>query len=85
MTLSQGEIGKTYTVIGSTLDRDIETRLEVLGLTAGTKIQVMNRKKSGSIILKVRGTRLATGKKIAANIQVEAEQVLEEVKHGRLS
>ena len=46
----------------------------MLGLTKGTNIEVLNNKKSGSLIFKVRGTRFAIGKKIANGIEVLLEE-----------
>ncbi|MDF2538367.1 MAG: FeoA family protein [Herbinix sp.] len=68
MTLHNARIGITYTV--NSLDLDIVTmrRLEALGLTKGTHIKVLNRNRGGSIILMVRGSRLALGRKIAESI-----------------
>jgi ferrous iron transport protein A len=68
MTLKNGEIGSSYTV--SSLDLDLVTmrRLEALGLTKGTKVRILNRNRVGSVILMVRGSRLALGSKIAGAI-----------------
>lgn len=74
MTLHEGEIGQWYQVEGIHLAEDISRRLQVLGLTVGTKVQVLNRKKRGAIIFKVRGTRFAVGGKIADGIAVEGVQ-----------
>lgn len=75
MTLLNGKIGSTYKVVDLSLEKSIERRLEALGLTEGTHIIVLNNKKSGSVIFKVRGTRLAVGKKIAGSINLEEEPV----------
>ena len=71
MILQKGESGKVYKVIQMNLKGMVGHRLEALGLTIGTSIQVLNNKKDGSIIFKVRGTRLAVGKDIANQIVVE--------------
>ena len=71
MNLINGEIGKEYLVKDINVDENIHRRLQALGLTGGTKIKILNNKKSGSIIFKVRGTRLAIGKKIAEGISVK--------------
>lgn len=70
MTLASVRLGETYTV--STLNLDVVTmrRLEALGLTRGTKIRVLNRNRSGSVIIMVRGSRLALGRNIADSIQM---------------
>ena len=46
-------------------------RLEALGLNEMTKLQIQNSKRGGAFIIKVRGTRLAIGKRIAQGIEVE--------------
>ena len=76
MNLNDSLIQKTYQVADvSGLEVPVEHRLEALGLTAGTSITVLNKKKDGAIIVKVRGTRFAVGKQIAAGIHIkEARQ-----------
>lgn len=70
MTLSEAKVGKVYIV--KSFDFDIKTvrRLEALGMTRGTKINVINRNRGGAVIFMVRGTRLALGKQIAESIEV---------------
>lgn len=71
MTLNNAKIGGTYTV--NSLDLDVATRrrLEALGLTKGTNISVLNKNRGGAVILKVRGSRLALGRKIAETIHMK--------------
>ncbi|MFW5651064.1 MAG: FeoA family protein [Acetivibrio ethanolgignens] len=71
MTLQNGEIGKYYQVTGLEMEGNLLQRLQALGLTVGTKIKVQNWKKDGAVIFKVRGTRLAVGKRIARQIEIE--------------
>lgn len=68
--LCTAAIGGTYEVCGIELPRATQMRLTALGLTAGTKIRVLNNKRSGSVIFHVRGTRLAVGREIAEHIYV---------------
>lgn len=68
MTLEEGVIGRAYQIEGMDLPLGIHMRLRSLGMTTGTEIRVLNRKKKGAIIFKVRGTRLAVGRDIAAHI-----------------
>lgn len=70
MTLLEGKIGQEYQVGDICLEDKIKRRLQMLGMTKGTSICVLNNKKSGSVILKVRGTRFAVGKKIAEGIAI---------------
>ena len=55
MTLDQGRIGKSYTVAALLLPPRMERRLESLGMTEGTSIDVLNNKNCGRLIIKVRG------------------------------
>lgn len=71
MTLDLATIGRKYEVSDLKLDGVAGRRLEALGLTQGTRIELLNQKGSGSVIFKVRGTRLAVGKKIAHAIVVK--------------
>lgn len=70
MTLQNALIGNTYIVKSIDLDLAVARRLEALGLTKGTGITVLNRNRSGSVIIKVRGSRLAVGKSVASLIQM---------------
>jgi ferrous iron transport protein A len=71
MTLADGKIGEIYTVSSLNLDQAIMRRLEALGLTRGTDIKILNRNRQGSVILMVRGSRLALGRKITETIQMK--------------
>ena len=71
LVLNEGEVGETYVVINVTADAAITRRLEALGVNEMTPVSVLNKKGSGSVIFKVRGTRLAVGQKISDGILVE--------------
>ena len=71
MTLREARIGATYTVSSLNLDMMTRRRLEALGLTRGTDINILNRSRSGAVILMVRGSRLALGSKIAETIHMK--------------
>jgi len=71
MKLYEGIIGSTYTVSSVTVDEAITRRLEALGVNENTRVSVLNKKQSGTMIIKVRGTRLALGRKITGGIEVE--------------
>ena len=73
MTLYEGEISKHYQVKEVMAEEAITRRLESLGLNFGTTITILNKKKNGAMIIKVRGTRLALGKQITENIEVKTE------------
>ena len=73
MRLNEGIIGKIYKVTDVNVDEQITRRLEALGVNEQTSITILNKKGSGSLIIKVRGTRLALGKKISDGIKVKGE------------
>ena len=71
MTLRSAKIGEMYKISSMSLDRATMRRLEALGLTQGTDVKVLNKNKQGSVILMVRGSRLALGSKIAETIHMK--------------
>lgn len=71
MTLFESEKQKEYMITGLFVEEAVTRRLQALGLNDGTKIKVYNRKKGGALIIKVRGTRLALGKHLSSNIEVQ--------------
>ena len=71
MTLYEAEKGKSYCIEGLYVEPAITRRLQALGLNDGTRVYILNRKKKGALIVKVRGTRLALGQHISSNIEVK--------------
>ena len=71
MKLADGKKGGIYTVADIKLEDNEKRRLEILGLNHGAKIEILEAKKSGSMIVKIRGTRYAIGKKFAFGILVD--------------
>lgn len=71
MKLYEGKKGSTLRVVYMKLPLQTERRLEVLGMLEGTKITVVERKKKGAMIVKIRGTRFAVGQSITECIEVE--------------
>ena len=71
MTLYEGEKGSTLLVLRMALPVQTERRLEVLGMLEGTRIVVVNRKKRGAMIVKIRGTRFAMGQSITRHTEVK--------------
>ena len=69
--LWDAELKKEYTVENIFLENPISRRLEALGINEGTPVTVLTRKRSGALIVKIRGTRLALGKHITANIEIK--------------
>ena len=74
MKLRETQTERSYVVTGMDLPVDIERRLQALGLTCGSKILVMNRKRHGAMIVKIRGTRFAVGRMLTENIEVGEAQ-----------
>lgn len=74
MTLYDAEKDKEYTIEGLYVEEAVTRRLQALGLNDGTRIKVLNRKRKGALIIKVRGTRLALGRHLSSNIEVKEER-----------
>ncbi|MCH5272870.1 MAG: ferrous iron transport protein A [Lachnospiraceae bacterium] len=74
MKLSETKVGGVVTVKQMELPLATMMRLKALGMTNGTMVKVLNKKKSGSLILSVRGTRLALGSRITEAILVGGVQ-----------
>lgn len=70
MTLCEAQLGQDCRVEAIELKHDTSRRLEMLGLTRGTTIRLLNAKKNGAVIIRVRGTRFALGREIAEGIEV---------------
>lgn len=73
MTLFEGKKNGVYEVDEVCVEEAVTRRLQALGLNDGTKIQILNRKRNGALIIQVRGTRLALGKHISSGIEVKEE------------
>ena len=71
MKLNQADILQNYLITRVQEQEKIQRRLEALGILEGTKVVVLNRKRNGSTIIKVRGSRWALGNEIAEGIEVE--------------
>lgn len=70
MTVREGVKGSSYLVQSMALEHETAYRLQALGLTEGTTITILNNKRQGAVIFKVRGTRLAVGREIAQAIEI---------------
>lgn len=77
MKLLEGEVGKKYIVRSVAIEEAITRRLEALGVNENTQVAVLNKKQSGTMIIKVRGTRLALGRRITGGIEVGEENAHE--------
>ena len=77
MTLREGLVGRSYMIQNVLLQGHLSKRLEALGVNEDTKITILNKKRSGTLILRIRGTRLALGQKISEGIEVREVQIHE--------
>lgn len=77
MNLKEGKNKEIYIVKAIDIERNLERRLEALGLTEGSRILILNNDKKGVLTVKFRGTRFAMGRRIAEHIQVEEVSVNE--------
>ena len=74
MTLDWAIVGNTYIVQSLTLPEKTAKRLQALGMTCGTSVTVLNNKNKGTLIIKMRSTRLAIGKGISSEIHVQSKE-----------
>ncbi len=70
MNLINGEKGFVYKVKSINLAENVKRRFEILGMIKDTEILILNKKKNGSVIIKLRGTRFAIGKNFAKEIKI---------------
>ena len=71
MRLKEGKNNGVYIVERIETEQNLERRLEALGLTEGSRIEVLNNDKKGAMTVRFRGTRFALGKRIADHIIVK--------------
>lgn len=71
MPLSSGAVHEKYKVISKNLPETISKRLQALGMTQDSVIEVLNAKGNGILIVRIRGTRFALGSNITHRIEVE--------------
>lgn len=75
MNLKDAEIGDKVIIKCINLEQSVKRRFEVLGMTVGSSVSIINRKKSGTMIINIRGTRFAIGKDFAKGIDCEVKKV----------
>lgn len=71
MCLKEGKDHQVYEILDMHLEPELERRLKALGLTDGTRVEILNNKKKGAVIVKFRGVRFAFGSRIADHILVK--------------
>lgn len=70
MKLNEIEIGQTVEVVCMDLSKHMEQRLLALGMTLHTQVTVLQKKRNGTLVIDLRGTRFALGKDITKKIEV---------------
>ena len=71
MKLNETPIEQDFIIVRVQEEGRLLRRLEALGILEGTRVHVLNRKRNGATIIKVRGSRWALGNDIAQGIEVE--------------
>ena len=71
MKLNETPIEQDFIIVRVQEEERLLRRLEALGILEGTRVHVLNRKRNGATIIKVRGSRWALGNDIARGIEVE--------------
>ncbi len=71
MVLYDANPGENVIIREINLQEKTTRRLEMLGMTKGTKVSVLEKKRSGPMIIKVRGTRVALGRSFVRGIRTE--------------
>lgn len=71
MKLNETPIKQDFKIVQVQEEERLLRRLEALGILEGTRVHVLNRKRNGATIIKVRGSRWALGNDIAQGIEVE--------------
>ena len=70
MTLDKGAVGKKYEIEETDLPAQLEKRMEALGMTKGTRVQLIHKKRQGTMVMLLRGTRFAVGQGVTSRIKV---------------
>ncbi len=80
MRLSEAKRNHQYIIIQINTDETMKLRLRGLGLAPDTRLQLLFRKRCGTVIVWARGTRLALGGNLAKKVMVEEIRLSQEVK-----
>ena len=71
MYLDKGIVRNKYSVISMDLAFQTKRRLQALGMTLHTEIEILHKKHNGTLVINLRGTRFALGKDISKHIEVK--------------
>ena len=74
MTLFDCAVGESARVTKIGLEANVKRRLEILGMTENSAVEVLGRKRRGAMIIRVRGTRFAVGRRFAEGIFAEVTE-----------
>jgi ferrous iron transport protein A len=69
MSLTEGKTGRIYRVGEATLPVQVARHLEALGMTRGSALTLLQKKKS-AVVVGIRGARFALGHEVARHIEV---------------
>ncbi len=69
--LSNAKAGKQVKILSIDAGSGLQRRLADMGLTTGLNVKVVGSQRPGSVVLDVRGSRLALGRGISNKILVE--------------
>ncbi len=74
MTLYEGETGKSYRIHSIVTKEELAARLRALGIREHATTVILSRRKKGAMIISIKGTRMALGRKIAEGIRIREEE-----------
>lgn len=70
MKLSEGNCHTVYTIMDLNVSMQIKDRLQSLGMIRSSHIEVIQKKRNGTMIINIRGTRFALGAGLTKEIEV---------------
>ena len=73
MRLCEGIPNHTYLIKGINFENTVRLRLETIGVYKGSMVRIWKKKHSGTMIIKIYGTRWAIGKTLTLGIEVEED------------
>lgn len=68
MSLDQFNIGDVVRIDTIGVDDAAQHRLRALGMIPGTKVRILHKKRSGTVVIDLRGTRFALGAEMTEKI-----------------
>jgi len=71
IALNKVTAGKNVKIVSIDAGSGLHRRLADMGLTTGLQVRIVGSQRPGSVVLDVRGSRLALGRGISQKIMVE--------------